>query len=196
MKEDIENPFETDRALVEKLWTGNDAAWNYVLCRTVIPMMRQELYYRIKKDRQISEYDVLGMLFDVLVAQKKLATFQFRCPFFLWVRHYVTKVIFSFLQKNPTPVSDENVTDILTGESAREPLDEEIEVARECFRRLWKKNPLRAYVHLLMGMNDMQAGEVMNLLSLSSVQNVYQLHSRAVADMRDLRRELTSETAR
>ena len=47
---------------------------------------------------------------------------------------------------------------------------------------------MRAYVHLLKVKNGMAARDIKKLLSLSSEDNVYQLHSRAVADMREIRR--------
>ena len=188
MEQDRKNPFATDRALVEKLWEGNEVAWEYVLSRTVIPMTREDRYYHILRDRQISEYDILGMVFEVLVAQKKLSLFRFECPFFLWVRHYVTKKIMEFCKKNPRPVSDEAFLQVRAGESTAESPDDDLEFAQRCFRELWRKNPMRAYVHLLKVKNGMAARDIKKLLSLSSEDNVYQLHSRAVADMREIRR--------
>ena len=192
MDEDRQNPFGSDRVLVDKLWEGDEIAWRYVLCRTVLPMSREDRYYWILEDRRLSAYDVLGMVFDLLIAQKKLALFRFRCPLFLWIRHYVTKAIYDFCRKNPNPVSDEVLNQVLSDEAAPEPLDEEWKIAQICFRKLWRKNPMRAYVHLLMVKDNMSAKEIVDLLSLSSEGNVYQLHSRAIADMRSIRSEVIS----
>ena len=193
---DTDNPFRTDRVLVEKMWEGNNDAWEYILRCTVIPMCREEFYYRIITDRNLSQYDVLGMLFDLLIVNKKLATFQFKCPLFLWLRFYVRKAILDFCRKNREIVSDPMVISVLSGAKEKEPLDKEKEIAQMCFSELWKQNPKRAYVLLLKANTNMSARGIMKILSISSEDNVHQLHSRATADMREIRNRIISEDLR
>ena len=56
-----------DHRMVALLKEGNDEAWRYVLLRAVVPVLRRPMIAKIKADRQLSDLDVLGMLFERLI---------------------------------------------------------------------------------------------------------------------------------
>lgn len=64
---------------------------------------------------------------------------------------------------------------------------EEWELVQKCFGDLWKKNPMRAYVHLLKLRMNLSSTEIKCMLGVSSEANVDQLFSRALKDMRELK---------
>ena len=66
---------------------------------------------------------------------------------------------------------------------------EEWAVVQRCFGELWRKNPLRAYVHLLKLRLNLSSRQIKDMLGISSEANVDQLFSRAVKDMRKLQVE-------
>jgi len=60
---------------------------------------------------------------------------------------------------------------------------------QKCFGELWRKSPLKAYVHLLKLRLNLSSKEIKEMLGISSEANVDQLFSRAVKEMRELRDE-------
>lgn len=63
------------------------------------------------------------------------------------------------------------------------------ELVQKCFGDLWKKNPRRAYVHLLKLRMGMSSAEIKRMLGASSEANVDQMFSRAAKDMRELKEQ-------
>lgn len=64
---------------------------------------------------------------------------------------------------------------------------EQWELVQKCFGDLWRKNPMRAYVHLLKLRMNLSSSEIKSMLGVSSEANVDQLFSRALKDMRQLK---------
>ena len=179
-----------DQAIVQLLKTGNDDAWRYVLLRAVSPVLKSPQIGRIAYDRHLSDIDVLGMVFEYLIAKKAIDKFEFRCPLVYWIRFWASKSVMEYCRKNPNPVSDEAYLAVLSDKAAKEYDREGFEIAEACFKRLWKENRLRACVHYLKVFGEMSSREIMKLLHLSSEANVNQLFSRACKDMRKYRDEL------
>ena len=179
-----------DQAVVQLLKDGDDDAWRFVLLRVVAPVLKSPKIGRIAYDRHLSDMDVLGMVFEYLVAKKALDKFEYRCPLVYWMRFWTSKSVLEYCRKNPNPVSDEAYLAVLSDKAAKEYDREGFEIAEACFRRLWKENRLRACVHYLKVFGELSSREVMKLLHLSSEANVNQIFSRACRDMRAYREEL------
>ena len=64
-------------ALVQLLWEGDDDAWRYVYARAVIPLLGRASLGSMVRDRQRSDLDVCGAVFDYLIAKKKLSNYRF-----------------------------------------------------------------------------------------------------------------------
>ena len=183
-----------DRAVVQMLKDGNDDAWRYVLLRAVSPVLKSPQIGQVAYDRHLTDIDVLGMVFEYLVAKKAIDKFEFRCPLVYWIRFWVSKSVMEYCRKNPNPVSDEAYLAVLSDKAAAEYDREGFEIAEACFKRLWKENRLRACVHYLKVFGELSSREIMKILHLSSEANVNQLFSRACKDMRAYREELERPT--
>lgn len=176
--------------MVVLLKDGNDDAWRYVLLRAVVPVLHRPMLARIKTDRQLSDLDVLGMLFEQLIQKKDIDNYAHKCPVIYWIRPYVFKVVMEYCKKNDVPVSDEDFFNVLKDETAPIPNTEMLEEARMCFNRLWKEDRLKARVHYLKTVSEMSSCDIMRILHISSEANVNQLYSRACKLMRSYRDEL------
>ena len=183
-----------DPSIVQLLKDGNDDAWRYVLLRAVAPVLKSPQIGRIAYDRHLSDIDVLGMVFEYLVAKKAIDQFEFRCPLIYWIRFWTSKSVMEYCRKNPNPVSDEAYLAVLSEKAAKEYDREGFEIAEACFKRLWKENRLRACVHYLKVFGELSSREIMKLLHLSSEANVNQIFSRACKDMRMYRDALERPT--
>lgn len=183
-----------DHEIVRLLKDGNDDAWRYVLLRAVSPVLKSPQIGRMAYDRHLSDMDVLGMVFEYLIAKKTIDRFEFRCPLVYWIRFWTSKSVLEHCRKNPNPVSDETYLAVLSDKAAKVYDREGFEIAEACFKRLWKENRLRACVHYLKVFGEKTSREVMKLLHLSSEANVNQIFSRACRDMRRYRDELERPT--
>ena len=182
------DPREWDRALVKKLWECDSEAWEYIYTKAVIPVTSGETIYRMLQDFQLSRLDVLGMVYDIMICQKKLARYSESGVFLKWLSPWIIGIICKYCKKNARAVSNDKPPKRLPiDEGTPEPFREDLEVAQKCFSKLWRKNPMRAYVHLLWVKNGLSVNEIMQILGVSSVDNVYKMHSRAVQEMRELR---------
>ena len=185
-----------DRDIIALLNDGDDDAWHYVELRAIFPMLKSPRLGRIAQDRGLPPEEVSSAVFDLLFTpdkkrnSRRIDLFEFRCPFVYWVRNWVSKVILGYVEKFDNPVSQEVVENVLKDKAAKEYDREGFEIARKCFKRLWKENRLRASVHYLKVISEMTSREVMKLLHLSSEANVNQIFSRACKDMRRFREEL------
>lgn len=175
--------------LVQLLWDGDDDAWRYVYARAVIPLLGRASLGCMVRDRQRSDLDVCGAVFDYLIAQKKLSNYRFECPVVYWIRFYVAKDILDYCKKNDNPVSDEGLENVLTtGKTPPEELGFSEEV-NWCYKRLRQEKRLMSDVLYLKAIEGRSSAEVMSLLNISSVDNVNQLYKRARDRMSELLRE-------
>lgn len=179
-----------DHRMVALLKEGNDEAWRYVLLRAVVPVLRRPMIAKIKADRQLSDLDVLGMLFERLIRKGDIENYAYKCPVIYWMRPYVFKVVMAYCKKNDVPVSDENYLNVLKDKRTPISNSDLFEEARMCFNRLWKEDPLKARVHYLKTVSEMSSRDIMRLLHISSEANVNQLFSRACKLMRKYREAL------
>ena len=177
----------SDKEMVKLLWDGDPAAWEMVFVNAVLPVLRQRSIAAILYDRALSREEVFDIVFDEMISRKKLANYSGRGSLFGWMKFYVRGVIYGYCRKNTRPVSVDPIFPPLDNKSAPETFSEKWEVVQKCFSDLWHENPMRAYVHLLKVKYEMSAADIKNMLNISSEDNVNQLFSRAVKDMRKLR---------
>ena len=93
----------------------------------------------------------------------------------------------SFEDKVSKMVSDSRGRDASPFEDPAERRREAWELVQKCFGDLWKKSPMRAYVHLLKLRMNLSSTEIKSMLGVSSEANVDQLFSRALKDMQKLK---------
>ena len=92
-----------------------------------------------------------------------------------------------FEEKISKVVSESQVSKSLTAEDTFIQRQEEWETVQKCFGDLWRKNPIRAYVHLLKLRMSLSSSEIKSMFGVSSEANVDQIFSRAVKDMQELK---------
>ena len=95
----------------------------------------------------------------------------------------------SFEEKVSKQVSDSRGRESLPDEDPVVRRREEWALVQKCFGDLWKKNPIRAYVHLLKLRMNLSSTEIKSMLGMTSEANVDQAFSRAIKDMRKLKVE-------
>ncbi len=176
-----------DKELVKLLWDGDPAAWETVFVNAVLPVLRRRSIAAILYDRALSREEVFDIFFDDMIVRKKLANYSGKGSLFGWMKYYVSGLIYEYCKKNTRPVSVDPIFPPLDNKSAPKTFSEEWEVVQKCFSELWRENPMRAYVHLLKVKYEMSAADIKNMLNISSEDNVNQLFSRAVKDMKKLR---------
>lgn len=188
---DVSRFHNDDKYLAKLLQDGDEMAWQYIFEYVVIPVSKVNKFYWIMHDKKISREDLLGMLFEVMIVKEKLLKFEGRCPLRYWMMYYVKGILLNICkEKKNIALEDDFYVPI---DEKREELFDDWKLAERCFRELWKKNPLQAYVHLLRVKEEMSVEEIQKLLKISSISNVYQLSSRAVSDLKKIQKKILGE---
>lgn len=184
----------SSEVIVQKLWQGDEDAWGYIYLNSILPVVRGKFFFQILVDRKLTHFDVYAMVFEMMLAQKKLANYRFICPIKFWMRYYVTRAIIDYCKKNGIPVSERKETVVQYDKEAQPAIiKDDLAMAQHCFAQMWKNNPMRAYVHLLKTKHDWSAKQIKDLLHISSENNVAKIAERAMSDMRELRLQLSGE---
>lgn len=181
---------KTDAEIAVLLKKEDSLAWEYILAKAVLPTKKYA--GQILRDRRLSDLDVYGLLYEEMIARGKIDLYR-GGSLLAWMKWYVWGLIHRYCKKNPWPVSGDDPSNPLLKMKAPESRAETFEMVDLCFRELWQENQLRAYVHFLKLKYGLSAKEIKELLGLSSEDNVNQLFSRAVKDMKRLKRKYANE---
>lgn len=169
--------------LVDLLWNGDDDAWRYVYARAVLPLLKRASLGRIVQDRNRSDLDICGAVFEYLIGKRKLELYRHECPIVYWIRFWVTKDILGYCKKNDNPVSEEERKDVSIDETPFDGVAFKDEI-KFCYMKLLHENRKEANVLYLKAVEGRSSQEIMMLLGISSEANVDQMHSRARKKMR------------
>ncbi|MBR1871075.1 MAG: hypothetical protein IJ802_04545 [Kiritimatiellae bacterium] len=123
-----------------------------------------------------------------------------------YVRGYILKadpakareVPMGAFRKGDGEESDENLEENIaldlsdSGAGKSSPVEETLrredwEEVQRCFAELWRKSPLKAYVHVLRLRAGWSSEKIKNLLGISSAANVDQMFKRATTEMREMK---------
>lgn len=173
-----------DHALVDLLWKGDNDAWRYVYARSVLPLLKRPSLGMMVSDRQRSDLDVCGAVFEYLLAKRKLDLYDYKCPVVYWIRFWVAKDILEYCRKNDIPMSDEGLEIVLIDGRDVFAISELREEINLCYRRLREEEPPMARVLYLKVREDRPSKDIAKLLNTTSA-NVDQLYSRARKKMRE-----------
>lgn len=170
---------------VERLMAGDASAWARVCEKSVRMEMTRFRYSSMVRKWRITEEELLSMLFEDMVVRGKLALYRGDGDLYGWLGKYVVGYIrrTNPARRRETPVArmpDEQTED--GGRSLQ--CRDRRRFAERCFGALWRKNPLRAYVHYLKLGEGLSSQEIRNMLGLSSDANVNQLCSRFRRELR------------
>ncbi len=187
----------------------DSGAWLYVLEKIVAQEKKSFANSRKRIDWGIQIEDLLGELYEDMVARKKLDRYKGAGSLIGWMRAYLRGYL---NRRNPgifgeTPIdevwtdgegnemptlvekisfeeSEKRRRDPYTGEDLHVLRHENWQIASRCFGELWQKNSIQAYVMLLKARFHLSSMEIKERLGISSAANVDQLYSRAVKQMK------------
>lgn len=207
-----ENPLAQapDRIVWEYLKRCDEAAWQLAWARAVKPEITSFRSAARARDWGVSAEDLMSELYLTMIAEEKINLYRGEGSLWGWLRTYVrgfiaqakpnTRMISieaqdeayeseagSFLEKISQDLSDSSSsTTKQTGVSEIQ-RREEWQFVQRCFADLFKRNPLRAYVHWLKLRMNFSSLEIKNMLAMSSTANVDQVFKRALGDMKKLK---------
>ena len=201
----------TDHDIFELLRRQDADAWSFVWKRAVLAEARSFRNSEMARRWGVTPEELLGRLYEDMIARGKIDLYHDDGGSIVgWLRAYVRGYIrqanpdrrreisldsagmegednVSFEEKVSKEVSDSKGRDSSPIEDPALRRQEEWAVVQRCFGELWRKNPLRAYVHLLKLRLNLSSREIKDMLGISSEANVDQMFTRAVKDMRELK---------
>ena len=200
-----------DHDIYELLKRQDADAWMFVWKRAVLTEARSFRNSEMARKWGVSPEELLSRLYEDMIARGKIELYRDDGGSLLgWLRTYVRGYI---LQANPDrrrevsldtsgaegednvsleeriskELSDARARDSSPTEDPALRRQEEWAMVQRCFGELWRKSPLKAYVHLLKLRLNLSSRQIKDMLRISSEANVDQLFSRAVRDMRELK---------
>ena len=205
----------TDHQVWELLKLQDAEAWKLVWTRAVLPEAQSFRSGRKAHEWGITAEEMMSLLYVEMIGGRKIDLYRDDGgSLWGWLRTYVRGYVHrarpderfvsieragtegaedddgrSFEEKVSLQVSDSRGRESLPDEDPAVRRREEWALVQKCFGDLWKKNPIRAYVHLLKLSMNLSSTEIKSMLGMSSEANVDQAFSRAIKDMRKLKVE-------
>ena len=204
----------TDHELFTLLKEQDAAAWTVVWEKAVLAEARSLRSSELARKWGVSPESMMSDLYDDMIAKGRLNLYRDDGGSVIgWLRRYVRGYV---MQANPARRREVSLDSAFDGDdgdgralSEKIPaaasesasgtsftsMDPDIgrretwEMVQSCFRKLWRKHPKRAYVHLLKLRMNLSSAEIRDMLGISTQANVDQLFSRAVKAMQEARCE-------
>ncbi len=183
----------TDLEWYELVKDGKDEGWKLVWEKVVEPDSKSVKYGGIMKKYSLDAGDLMGMLYDELLARRKIDLYRGTGSFQGWLRTYVRGFILNANPNKHGEISVEQARPDAEGEGATLALPTEDKrmlrgeawrLTHYCLRELWNEDPDRAYIHVLKTRFFLSSEKIRDFLELSSAANVDQIFSRSVKFMR------------
>lgn len=203
----------TDHAAYELLKAQDALAWRLAWEKAVLPESRAYTSGQMMRRHGVPAEELMSMLYVEMIGARKIDLYRDDGgSLWGWLRTYVRGYIrraaaataretslegadfggegdggADYSEKISKRLSDERGRDALPGEDPAVRRREEWDLVQKCFGDLWKRNPMRAYVHLLKLRMNLSSTEIKRMLGVSTEANVDQMFSRALKDMRELK---------
>ena len=174
---------------------GEDAGWKLVWERVVEPESRSSRSAGMMQRYSLTAGDLMGMLYEEMIAGKKIDLYRGEGSFEGWLKRYVRGYV---LNANPNRHGEFSIEGANEGKEGREgealelPSEDRNQLRKEAwgfthwlFRRLWNEDPERCYIHVLKTRFFLSSAEIKEMLDVSSAANVDQIFSRSVRFMRE-----------
>ena len=194
---------EKERAFLQRLKDEDKEAWSIIFKKSVCAVLAGTTkngfsYRQIVRDRGLNDISVYGMLYNYMVGRGKLDNYlsnksvQKHSPIIYWMRYHVKMLILDHCKKNESPVSDE-IIDNPVSENQDEKLltdgsRENWQSVETCFSKMWKENPMSAYVYLLKRYDMLRSKEIGTMLGITP-ENVDTIFHRADKNMKQMLRK-------
>ena len=184
----------TDKEWFELVKSETDEGWKLVWERVIAPESRSQRSAELMRRYSITDGDLMGMLYDEMIARRKINLYRGEGSFEGWLRRYVRGFILNADPNKHGEISIEGAhADAESGDEAMAiPVNDRQVVMREvwdmthrCFQDLWSSDPERAYIHILKTRFHLSSEEIKDFLDVSSAANVDQIFSRSVKYMRE-----------
>ena len=202
----------SDHVVWEYLKLQDADAWKLAWERAVLPEAEGFRSGSKARDWGISAEELMSLLYLEMVGGRKLELYRDDGgSLWGWMRTYVRGYIHrakpderlssiegagtvsddddgrDFEEKLSKRMSDLQGRESLPAEDPAVRRREQWELVQKCFADLYRKNPMRAYVHWLRLRMNLSSTEIKSMLGMSSEANVDQTFSRAVKDMQNLK---------
>lgn len=203
----------SDHQVWELLKLQDAAAWRLAWERAVLPEAESFRSGRKAREWGVTPEEMMSMLYVEMIGARKIDLYRDDGgSLWGWMRTYVRGYIHrakpdekevsiegagsdgeddgrGWEEKISKQVSDSRGRESLPDEDPAVRRREEWALVQKCFGDLWRKNPIRAYVHLLKLRMNLSSTEIKSMLGMTSEANVDQAFSRALKDMRKLKVE-------
>lgn len=202
----------SDHVVWEYLKLQDAEAWKLAWERAVLPEAAGFRSGAKARAWGVSAEEIMSLLYLEMVGGGKLALYRDDGgSLWGWMRTYVRGYIHrarpdarltsleggaeaadeeggrAFEEKISKQLSDARGRDASPVEDPAVRRRENWELVQKCFADLYRKNPMRAYVHWLRLRMNLSSTDIKGMLGMSSEANVDQTFSRAVKDMRKLK---------
>lgn len=185
----------TDHELFELLREQDAAAWDWIWQKAVLPEARSLRSADMARKCGITPEEMLSRLYEDMIARERFGLYRDDGGSLIgWLRKYLRGYVLEAVKKRAgrevaCEVSDEGEEFPIPVEDPQVLLREKWDLVQDCFGILWKKDPLKAYVHLLKLRMNLSSAEIQGMLGISSAANVDQMFARAVKEMRKAKEE-------
>ena len=203
----------SEHEIYELLKLQDAEAWRLAWEKAVLPEAKSLRSGQMAKRFGITPEEMMSLLYVEMIGARKIELYRDDGgSLWGWMRTYVRGYIHR-AKPNEREVSidapgpdgeedsrgwDEKISKKVSDSRGREALPDEDPAVRrreewalvqKCFGDLWRKNPIRAYVHLLKLRMNLSSTEIKSMLGMTSEANVDQAFSRALKDMQKLKVE-------
>jgi len=204
----------SEHVVYEHLKLQDGAAWRLAWEKAVLPEAKSLRSAEMARKWGLTPEELMSMLYVEMIGARKIELFRDDGgSLWGWLRQYVRGYIRRANPAERREISLEG-TGLASDEGENEGLEEKIskdlsdargpnaspledpaerreawELVQKCFGDLWRKNPMRAYVHLLKLRLNLSSTEIKNMLGMTSEANVDQTFARALRDMKKLKVE-------
>ena len=185
----------TDHELFLLLKEQDAVAWDWIWQKAVLPEARSLRSAETAWRCGLTPEEMLSLLFEDMVVKGRFDLYRDDGGALLgWLRKYLRGYVLAAVKKQAgrevlCEVSDEGSDIPIPVEDPQVLRREKWDLVQECFGTLWKKDPLKAYIHLLKLRMNLSSAEIQGMLGISSAANVDQMFARAVKEMRKAKEE-------
>lgn len=213
----MSNPLEnaSDHVVWEYLKSQDADAWRLAWERAVLPEAESFRSGRKAREWGISAEELMSLLYVEMVGARKLELYRDDGgSLWGWMRTYVRGYIHhakpdermtsiegateagreqsgdegrSYEEKLSKRAVEARGHDVEPDENPEIRRREEWELVQKCFAELFRKNPMRAYVHFLRLRQNLSSIEIQSMLGMTSAANVDQTFARAIRDLREFK---------
>ena len=189
-KTGVKMDMAAEEQMLNRLRNEDREAWQQVYLKAVVPVQYMHTkkgiaFSDIMRDRDLNLTTIYGILYENMLAKGGLEKYKFRCPVLYWLRRCVGWIVLGECTEKAKDSSENADESYYIDSDSRE----RWELVDYSFAEIWRKEPMKAYIYFLRRFEKMSSEGIMELLDVSSIDNVNTMFSRANKDMQQLLKE-------